>query len=125
MNKILYWTPRILTIVFILFLALFAFDVFEGEQSLIKKLTGFLIHLLPNFVLILLLILAWKREWIGAIAFTLAGIAYIVMVWGRFPFATYLIISGPLFLIAVLFLMNWINRKKLFHKNEVDILTGE
>lgn len=125
MNKIMYWTPRILTIVFILFLALFAFDVFEGEQSLIKKLGGFLIHLIPNFALILLLILAWKREWIGFIAFMLVGIAYIVLFRGRFPFSTYLIISGPLFLIAVLFLINWINRKKLLHKSEANISTGQ
>jgi len=125
MDKILFWSPRILTIIFILFLALFAFDVFEGEQSLIKKLGGFLIHLLPNFVLILLLMVAWKHEWIGTIAFTLAGIAYIIMFWGRFPVATYLIISGPLFLIAILFWLNWKNRKKLLYKNEVNIPTGE
>lgn len=125
MNKILYWTPRILTIVFILFLALFAFDVFEGEQSVGKKLLGFLIHLIPNFILILILILSWKHEWIGTIAFALAGVAYIVMFRGRFPFATYLSISGPLFLISVLFMLNWIERKKLMHKNEANILTGE
>jgi hypothetical protein len=52
------------------------------------------------------------------------GIAYIVMFWGRFPVATYLLISGPLFLIAVLFWLNWTNRKKLLQKNEVNILTG-
>lgn len=125
MNKLLYWSPRILTIIFILFLALFAFDVFEGDKSLIEKLGGFLIHLIPNFVLILILIMAWKNEWIGTIAFALAGIAYIVMAWGKFPFATYLIISGPLFLIAILFWLNWINRKKLSHKNEANIPTGE
>lgn len=125
MNKILYWTPRILTIVFILFLGLFALDAFEGDQSLIKKLGGFLIHLIPNFVLILILIVAWKREWVGTIAFTLAGIAYIIMFWGRFPVATYLIISGPLFLIGILFWLNWMNRKKLSPEKESNAMTGE
>ncbi len=125
MKNALYWTPRILTIVFILFLALFAFDVFEGDQNLIKKLGGFMIHLIPNFVLILILVVAWKHEWIGTIAFALAGIAYIVMAWGKFPFATYLIISGPLFLIAVLFWLNWTNRKKLLLQKDINILTGE
>jgi len=125
MNKILYWTPRILTIVFILFLGLFALDAFEGDQSLIKKSGGFLIHLIPNFVLILILIVAWKREWVGTIAFTLAGIAYIIMFWGRFPVATYLIISGPLFLIGILFWLNWMNRKKLSPKKESNAMTGE
>ena len=125
MKNSLYWTPRILTIVFILFLALFAFDVFEGDQSLIKKLGGFLIHLLPNFVLILILIVAWKHEWVGTIAFALAGIAYIVMAWGKFPFAPYLIISGPLFLIAVLFWFNWAGRKKIISTKESNAMTGE
>ena len=125
MKNALYWTPRILTIVFILFLGLFALDSFEGEQSLLQKMGGFLIHLIPNFVLILILIVAWKHEWVGTIAFILAGIAYIVMFWGRFPVATYFIISGPAFLIAILFWMNWMNRKKPDEKKELNILTGE
>ena len=110
MNKFLYWTPRILTIIFILFLGLFALDAFEGDQSLIKKSGAFIVHLIPNLVLILILILAWKREWIGTIAFTLVGLAYIIMFWGKFPGVTYLAISGPLFLIAILFWLNWSDR---------------
>jgi di/tricarboxylate transporter len=125
MNKTLFWTPRILTIIFILFLGLFALDVFEGDQSLIKKLGGFLIHLIPNFVLILVLIVSWKQEWVGTIAYTIVGIIYIVMFWGRFPFVTYLTISGPLFLIAVLFWLNWINRKKLDNEKKTNVVTGE
>ena len=125
MNTILYWTPRILTIAFILFLGLFALDVFEGDESLIKKLVELLIHLIPNFVLILILIVAWKHEWIGTIAFTLVGIAYIVMFWGRFPVVTYLTISGPLFLIGLLFWLNWMKRKKINQKPQMNISTGE
>jgi hypothetical protein len=125
MNKALYWTPRILTIIFILFLGMFAFDVFEGDASFVKKLGGFLIHLIPNFVLILILIVAWKHEWIGTIAFAMVGIAYIVMFWGRFPVATYLIISGPLFLIAALFWLNWINREEPDDQMQMNSLTGE
>jgi hypothetical protein len=125
MNKILYWTPRILTIVFILFLGLFALDAFEGEQSLIKKLGGFLIHLIPNFVMILILIVAWKQEWVGTIAYIIVGIAYIIMFWGRFPVVTYLTISGPLFLIGILFWLNWMNRKKFRIKKESNTMSGE
>jgi hypothetical protein len=125
MNKFLYWTPRILTIVFILFLGLFALDAFEGDQSLIKKLGGFIIHLIPNFVMILILILAWKHEWVGTIAFTLVGIAYIVMFWGRFPAVTYLTIAGPLFLIGILFWLSWLERKKTKAKEKWNVLEGE
>lgn len=125
MNKALFWTPRILTIAFILFLGLFALDVFEGEESLIKKLGGFIIHLIPNFVLILILIVAWKHEWVGTIAFVVAGIVYIFMFWGKFPVATYLIISGPLFLIGIMFWLNWMDRKKTSPKKESNAITGE
>jgi hypothetical protein len=124
MNKLLFWIPRILTIIFILFLGLFALDVFEGNESLIKKLGGFLIHLIPNFVLILVLIVAWKHEWIATIAYLIVGIAYIVMFWGRFPVVTYLTIAGPLFLIAVLFWLNWMNRKKLNNERKINIIAG-
>jgi hypothetical protein len=124
MNKILFWIPRLLTIIFILFLGMFALDVFDGNESLIKKMGGFLIHLIPNFVMILILIVAWKHEWVGTIAFSLAGIAYIVMFWGRFPVVTYLTISGPLFLIAVLFWLNWNNRKKLNNEKTINMIAG-
>jgi hypothetical protein len=125
MNKILYWTPRILTIIFILFLGLFALDAFEGDTGFLKKLGGFLIHLIPNFVLLIFLILAWKREWIGTVVYILTGIAYIIMAWGKFPFVTYLSISGPLFLVGILFWFNWIDRKKLNSKEKWNPLNGE
>ena len=125
MNKFLYWTPRILSIVFILFIGLFALDAFEGNQDIWTKPGEFLIHLIPNYVLIVILILAWKREWIGTVAFILVGIVYIILAWGKFPFVTYLAISGPLFLIAVLFWLNWINRKRLKETEEWTVLNGE
>jgi len=34
------------------------------------------------------------------------------MFWGKFPVSTYLIIAGPLFLIAILFWLNWKDRNK-------------
>ena len=118
MNKFLYWTPRILTIIFILFLGLFALDVFEGDKSLAKKSGEFILHLSPSFLLILVLILAWKHEWIGTVIFIIFGFAYIILGWGKFPFVTYLTISGPLFLIAILFWLSWINRKKIKKRDE-------
>lgn len=112
MNKLLYWTPRVLMIIFIAFISLFALDSFDGEQSFIKKLGGFLIHLIPTFVLIVLLVFAWRHEWIGAITFLLLAIAYIIMAWDKFTVVTYLVISGPLFVTSILFWINWIKKVK-------------
>lgn len=109
MNKAVYWAPRILTIFFILFVSLFAFDSFSSEKTIAENIASFLIHLILSFVLILLLFVAWRFKWIGTIAFAVLGFAYIIFFRGRFPFITYLIISGPLFLISILFLISWIN----------------
>ncbi|MGE0089589.1 MAG: hypothetical protein AB7S50_08985 [Bacteroidales bacterium] len=117
MKKLIYWLPRVLTIIYILFLALFAFDVFEGDQSVWKKSLGFLIHLAPNFLLIIILIISWKREWIAGILFNVLAIFYIVFFWGRFALSAYFVIAGPLFLTGILFFVNWYQRKNdMAHK---------
>lgn len=113
MNKGLYWTPRIIMIVFIAFISLFALDAFEGDQSILKKLAGFLIHLTPSLVLIVLLVFTWRYEWIGAITFLLIAIAYIVMTWGHAHYLSIIFIPGPLIITAVLFWLNWLKRKSL------------
>ena len=112
MNKILFWTPRIFTILFIGFISLFALDSFDGDLPLIDKIGGFLIHLIPTASLIILLLLAWYREWIGGVAFFLLAIGYLIMAWGKFPISVYFLISGPLFIISALFWLSWALRKR-------------
>ena len=46
----------------------------------------------------------------GALLFTALGLLYLVAMGGRSPWATYLLIAGPLFLIAILFLIDWLYR---------------
>jgi hypothetical protein len=120
MKKFIYWLPRVLTIVYILFLALFAFDSFDGDKSIWKKSLGFLIHLTPNFVLIIILIISWKREWIAGILFNALAFFYIVFFWGKFALAAYFAIAGPLFLTGILFLINWYQRKKDMANNDLN-----
>ena len=66
-SKILYWIPRILTIFAILFMTMFSFDVFGGNESFGLKMLGFLIHNIPVFILIAILIIAWKWEFAGGV----------------------------------------------------------
>jgi hypothetical protein len=100
-----------MAILFILFISLFALDTLDGNQSLWTKIGGFFVHLLPSAILAAILVLSWRREWIGGIAFLVLGIFYIVIVYGKFPFVTYLIISGPLFIIAVSFWISWFSSR--------------
>ena len=72
--KIFYWTPRIICIIAILFISLFALDAFSPELSFWQQISGFLMHLIPSFILLAILILAWKKEFIGGILFMIIGL---------------------------------------------------
>jgi hypothetical protein len=112
-RKLLFWTPRVLTIAFILFLGLFALDVFGEGYGFWGTLVALLMHLIPNFILLAVLIIAWRREWVGGVLFLGLGVFYLVMTWGRFHWSAYAGISGPLFLVGILFFLNWIFKEKL------------
>jgi hypothetical protein len=91
---------------------MFALDSFDGDKTVIAQIGEFLIHLIPGFVLIVLLYFSWRHEIIGVIAFLILAITYIIMAWGKFPVSTYFIISGPMVVISILFLINWRFKQK-------------
>jgi hypothetical protein len=37
---------------------------------------------------------------------------YLVRAWGEFPWTTYVIIAGPAFLVAAVFLVSWLIRPR-------------
>ena len=77
-NKFIFWTPRILSTVFILFLMLFSLDVFDMKSGFWGTIVGLFMHNLPSLLLLIILIISWKYEIVGGIAFILVGILYIV-----------------------------------------------
>jgi len=79
--KTLYWTPRIICILAILFVSLFALDAFDPKLSIWEQIGGFLIHLIPSFILLGILILAWKYEYIGGIILVLIGLVFSIIVF--------------------------------------------
>ena len=109
-HRVLYWTPRVLCLVFAVFLGLFALDSFDEGPDLGRQVGAFLIHLVPTYLVLGILAVAWRWEWVGAVAFFGLGVLYLVMAWGRFHWSAYAVISGPLFLLAGLFLANWVRR---------------
>jgi hypothetical protein len=69
------WVARVLCILAIAFLSLFALDVFSEGVGLGQKIVAFLLHMIPSFVLIIILIIAWKHELVGGILIALIGLA--------------------------------------------------
>lgn len=112
-GRIVYWLPRILTILFAAFVSLFALDVFGEGLGFWGTLVALLMHLVPTAIILAVLAVAWRWEWVGALAYAALAVVYVVMVFGRFPLTTYVAISGPLVLIGALFLVNWIYRSEL------------
>jgi hypothetical protein len=109
-KSLLFWTPRVLTILFTSFLSLFALDVFGEGNGFWKTTLALLIHLVPTAIILIVLTVSWRWEWVGAILFSGLGLFYVITSWGRFHWTVYLTISGPLFLMGVLFLINWLCR---------------
>ena len=120
-GNFVYWTPRILSIIFITFLALISFDVISSGLSVWQIIIGMFMHNIPVFILIVLLVLAWKHEIIGGVTFIVGGLLYLGLVaysgikdgfeWYMLAWA--IEISGIAFLIAALFLVGWERKKKL------------
>ncbi len=106
-KRLLFWTPRVLCILFAMFLSVFALDVFSEGYGFWQTIGALLLHLVPTFIMVIVLVIAWRWEWIGAVLFIALALFYLVSSWGRFQWSTYLVIPGPLVLIGVLFLFNW------------------
>lgn len=94
---------------------MFSLDVFEPGLSAGQIALGLFMHNIPVLILLVVLIIAWKYEIVGGIAFNLAGLAYIISTLTRVPWylviSWSLIIAGPAFFIGILFMMNWYKKK--------------
>ena len=113
--KLIYWSPRLAGVLIIFFVSLFALDMFSPEYTLTEMLVGFLIHMLPSIVMSVLLILAWRRPWIGFLAFLLAALYFLRFLGGGLgeSAGNFLLFSGPLLLVSLLFGVNWLWRQDL------------
>lgn len=63
------WMPRILCILAILFVSVFALDSFDPSFTVWKQIQAFAMHMIPTLILAVFLLVAWKAELIGGILF--------------------------------------------------------
>lgn len=112
-EEVFCWIPRILTILFIIFISLFALDVFGEGNGTGEVFLGLLVHLIPSIVLIVLLAVSWRCEKIGGAMFIVLGIIFTIFFSTYKELITFLLISGPVFLIGILF---WISSMKKGNK---------
>ena len=101
-KRLLYWLPRVLTILFALFISIFALDVFGEGYNFWETLIALFMHLVPTFIVIIALLIAWRWERIGAALFIALALLFMLMSRGEGW-----IIAGPLLVLGVLFLFDW------------------
>lgn len=116
MNKIaksiLFWTPRILGILFILFVGMFSLDVFGTGAGFWVTLGGFFIHNIPTLILLATLLVGWRWEWVGAVGFLAVAVWFLgIFHAGDWLFLLIFIVIPAL--VGVLFLLGWVWRKKI------------
>jgi hypothetical protein len=120
-TAVFHWIPRILCIVAILTVSMFALDSFGPGQTIWQQLDVFGMHLIPTLILTVILIVAWKWEFIGGIIFIALGLLltpYIFMHNYRMnhsigmSLVVILMITFPFILVGILFLISWKKKKK-------------
>ncbi len=116
-----HWLPRVLCITAILFISLFALDAFDPELSLWQQLATFLIHLIPSFVLGVILLVAWKWEYTGGFIFTVLGLGLSPWVYMMnyqmnhsigMSLGVVLMITFPFVVVGILFVLSHFLKKK-------------
>ncbi len=119
--KVLHWTPRIICILVILLISLFAFDSFVPSLSFWQQIGAFHIHLIPSFVLLAFLIIAWKWELIGGIIFTIIGIAFSPFIFLHnfrmnhsfwMSIGIIMMITVPFIIVGILFIVSHLEKRK-------------
>jgi len=120
-KMILLWLPRLLCIGAILFVSMFSFDAFELGIPFGQQLLNFLMHLIPTYVLLLLLWIAWKKPFVGGILFAIIGFVTSPFVYNLNYNRTHsvmtslsiiLMITIPFIVVGILFLISHSRKRK-------------
>jgi hypothetical protein len=119
-ERILYWFPRLLTILALLFMLMFSFDIIGMDGPLTKKLRGLLIHNIPVFVLAAILIISWKREMTGGILFIAAFIAASIYFRSFSGNPGSLVVILPFLITGILFILHHVKYSKSDTKKTSD-----
>lgn len=82
-TKFWFWLPRVLNILFLLFLAMFSLDIFDGNYGFWGTVLGLFMHNIPVFILTGILIISWRRPMVSALVFPLLAWLYVISAYSR------------------------------------------
>jgi prolipoprotein diacylglyceryltransferase len=100
---------------------MFALDAFSPEHSFWKNIADFLMHLMPSFVLLAILIVACKWEKTGGIILTIVGLAWSLFVFQlnfrrthllMYSINVILMVGIPFVIAGILFIISYYRKRK-------------
>lgn len=103
---VLTWFPRILAMLFAGFISIFALDSFEGHDSILQKIGHLFVHLIPTFMVLAVLWLAWHRRIFGGLVFMTLGMVFTIHFRTWTETSLFLLFSMPLFIAGVGFIVS-------------------
>ena len=106
-TRLLHWPVRFLALAHLLFIGLFALDVFDTGLGTWQTLLSLLIHLIPSLSIALALLLAWKHSLVGAIAFLLLSVLFPLFFLDPSDGIAFWVLIAPLPVCCMLFFLEW------------------
>ncbi len=106
MSTFLTWLPRILSMVYVLFVASFALDSFSGDGGFFRHLGVFLLHLIPAFAAAICLWVAWRRRIFGGLLHIVLSMIFTIYFGSWRDAQSFLMISLPLVVTSFLFIIS-------------------
>ncbi len=112
-----YRFPRIAGIAVIVFISMFALDVFWQGYTFRQTVVALFMHLIPSIILTIGLIIGRKYDLVGALVFLATGLLYIVSTsWNQMDRNTkiswLLIIALPMIVVGICFLVRRLHIRK-------------
>ena len=127
--SLIHWIPRVICILAILFISMFAADAFAPGLTIWQQLGAFLMHLITSFILLAFLIVAWKWELIGGVIFTVIGVVLSPLIFQHnyamnqsvsMSLSIVLMITFPFILVGILFIISHFMKKKATAKKLIE-----
>lgn len=106
MKDVLTWFPRILVMVFVVFVSIFALDAFDEEGTFFVKIGHFLMHLIPSAVTLAFLWIAWRYRILGGLLFIVWGLIFTIYFGTHRTTPLFLMFSLPLLTAGLLFMIS-------------------
>ena len=106
MKNLITWAPRVIALMIIVFVLLFAFNGFVPRYLAGEEVVPLVIGILPAVVLFLALVLAWFFRLAGGITWIILGMAMIIFFHTYRDELSFHTLSSPVVAVGVLFVLS-------------------